>query len=91
MLARTQVRDIARFTAKQFGSYQARAYHAGLERTFGLLADFPQIGADAGELLTGARRFRFQSHQVFYSEELGGVLIRGLIHVAQQLRPNLFN
>lgn len=28
----------------RFGSYQADAYLAGLERTFGLLADFPGIG-----------------------------------------------
>ncbi|MGO9741867.1 MAG: type II toxin-antitoxin system RelE/ParE family toxin [Roseiarcus sp.] len=61
-LARRQIRGIGRYTLKRFGDYQARAYHAGLERTFGLLADFPKIGAEAGEWLSGARRFRFQSH-----------------------------
>jgi toxin ParE1/3/4 len=34
------------FEAK-FSRYQAEAYHAGLERTFGLLADFPGIGIAA--------------------------------------------
>jgi len=42
--ARAQLIDIYEFTAATFGPYQAEAYHAGLERTFGLLADFPRIG-----------------------------------------------
>lgn len=48
----------------RFGRYQAEAYLAGLERTFGLLADFPGIGQKADELRAGFRRFRFQSHLV---------------------------
>jgi toxin ParE1/3/4 len=42
--ARSQLIDIYEFTTATFGPYQAEAYHAGLERTFGLLADFPRIG-----------------------------------------------
>jgi toxin ParE1/3/4 len=67
--ARRQVRDIGRFTERRWGAYQAQAYHAGLERTFGLLAHFPKIGVPVDELLVGARRFRFQSHNIFYTEE----------------------
>jgi toxin ParE1/3/4 len=73
-----------------FGAYQAEAYHAGFERTFGLIADFPRIGASAEELAPGYRRFRFQSHNIFYSEEESRVLIRAIIHVAMNLRPDLF-
>ena len=78
------------YTEEKFGAYQAEAYHAGLERTFGLLADFPGIGTSADEIRTGYRRFRFQSHYVFYTQETGYVFIRGLIHVRQDLRPSLF-
>jgi toxin ParE1/3/4 len=88
--ARDQIRDIGRFTKQHFGAYQAQAYHAGLERTFGLLADFPKMGVAADELLIGLRRFRFQSHAVFYTEEGGGILIRAVFHAKQALRPNLF-
>jgi toxin ParE1/3/4 len=42
--ARAQVHEIYDYSAATFGSYQADAYHAGLERTSGLLADFPRIG-----------------------------------------------
>ena len=91
--ARKQIRDIGRFSKRRFGDYHARAYHAGLERTFGLLADFPNIGVGADELLTGARRFRFQSHVIFYTqiENSVDILIRAVFHAAQNLRPDLFD
>ena len=72
------------------GAYQAEAYYAGLERTFGLLADFPRIGQPVDELRAGYRRFRFQSHFVFYTAEAGGVTIRAILHVATDIRPQLF-
>jgi toxin ParE1/3/4 len=67
------------------------AYHSGLERTFGLLADFPKMGASVEELLTGARRFRFQSHDIFYTEEADAILIRAVFHITQNVRPDLFD
>jgi toxin ParE1/3/4 len=56
-----------------------------------LLADFPSIGTSADELVAGYRRFRFQSHYIFYTEENDHVLIRAVIHVRQNLRPSLFD
>ena len=82
--------DIYDFTDDKFGRYQADAYHAGFERTFGLIADFPGIGRSADELLPGLRRFRFQSHTIFYSFENDQVLIRTIVHVKQDLRSDLF-
>jgi len=72
--ARNQIRDIGRFSKRRFGVYHAKAYRAGLERTFGLLADFPKMGVAADELLIGVRRFRFQSHIIFYTEDGGDIL-----------------
>ncbi len=54
--ARADLIDIYDFTEGAFGPYQAEAYHAGLERTFGLLADFPRIGPSVDELRPGYRR-----------------------------------
>jgi toxin ParE1/3/4 len=88
--ARSDLLNIYAFSDARFGRYQADAYHAGFERTFGLLADFPGIGTSADELVAGYRRFRFQSHYIFYTEEADHVLIRALIHVRQNLRPALF-
>ena len=88
--ARSDLLNIYAFSDAKFGRYQADAYHAGFERTFGLLADFPGIGTNSDELVAGYRRFRFQAHYIFYTEEADHVLIRALIHVRQNLRPALF-
>lgn len=88
--AREQLVEIYVFTARTFGAYQAEAYHAGFERTFDLIANFPLIGAAVDELAPGHRRFRFQSHHIFYTLEKDGVLIRALFHAAMSIRPELF-
>jgi toxin ParE1/3/4 len=88
--AKADLLEIYDQTETRFGSYQAEAYLAGLERTFGLLADFPRIGQDAGAIRAGYRRFRFQAHIVFYSDDTDGVFIRAIIHAARDIRPELF-
>jgi toxin ParE1/3/4 len=88
--ARTHLYDIYEYTASTFGEYQAQAYHSGLERTFGLIADFPGIGQLAEELAKGHKRFRFQAHFIFYTEEADHILIRAIFHHAQKIRPELF-
>ena len=88
--ARGQLIDVYAYTAERFGPYQAEAYYAGLERTFGLLADFPRIGQPVDELAQGHRRFRFQAHYIFYTEESEDILVRASLHTAQDIRPQLF-
>lgn len=88
--ARADLVDIYDFTESKFGAYQAEAYYAGLIRTFGLLADFPRIGQPVDEVAAGYRRFRFQSHFIFYSEQPDVVEIRAIVHSAKDIRPQLF-
>jgi toxin ParE1/3/4 len=89
--ARAQVHEIYDYSAATFGTYQANAYHAGLERTFGLLADFPRIGQLVEELALGHRRFRFQAHHIFYTEDGDHIVIRAIYHHSRAIRPELFN
>jgi toxin ParE1/3/4 len=89
--ARAELVVIYDETEARFGLYQADAYLAGLERTFGLLADFPGIGQSADELVTGFRRFRFQAHIIFYTQDSEGVVIRAVVHEARDIRPELFS
>lgn len=83
--------EIYDFTEQTFGAYQAAAYHAGLERMFDLLASFPRIGRAIDEIAPGFRRFRFQAHFVFYTEEPEFVLIRAVFHRAREIKPDLFD
>ena len=82
--------EIYDHTEQTFGTYQAEAYHAGLAHTFALLADFPRIGIPVDEIASGFRRFRFQSHAVFYTEEPDFILIRAVLHQAREIRPGVF-
>jgi toxin ParE1/3/4 len=86
-----KLRDIFECTDETFGRYQADAYHAGLEKTFGLIAEFPRIGRASDELVPGLRRFRFQSHHIFYVLDDKHVLILQIFHVSQDIRPELFD
>ncbi len=83
--------EIYDYTDQTFGAYQADAYHAGLERTFDLLANFPRIGLAVNEIAAGFRRFRFQAHLVFYTEEDDFILIRAVLHQAREIKPDLFD
>ena len=87
--ARHELIKIYEFTEARFGRYQAEAYLAGLERTFGLIADFPGIGVAVDEIAQNHRRFRFQSHFVFYTD-IGEVVIRSIQHHARKIRLDLF-
>ncbi len=77
-------------THRTFGAAQAEAYTEGLNRTFGLIADFPGIGNSADEIKAGYRRFRFQSHLIFYTTEANQIVIRALIHARRNIRDELF-
>jgi len=88
--AAEQLLDIYASTAGKFGVYQAEAYHAGFERTFDLIANFPLIGVAVDDLAPGHKRFRFQAHHIFYTVEDNGVLIRATFHAAMSIRPQLF-
>jgi toxin ParE1/3/4 len=89
--AEAELIEIYEHSATRFGPYQAEAYLAGLERTFGLLADFPKIGQPVDDLAPGYRRFRFQVHLVFYTEEADRIVIRAVIHGSRDIRPALFD
>ena len=88
--ARVDLINIYDFSEERFGTYQADAYYAGLIRSFGLLADFPLIGQTADDLFAGLRRFRFQSHLIFYTVKPNHVEVRAILHASQDIRSQLF-
>lgn len=88
--AKAQLLAIYKHTVGAFGPYQADAYYSGLAHTFDLLADFPLMGPNAETLAPGLRRFRFQSHNIFYTAEDGKIFIRQILDTRMQARPDLF-
>lgn len=69
------LRGIADYGLKNFGFAKARQYRRGLDECFRFLAHTPAVGLSADELVSGIRRYRYQSHWIFYSASDHGVTI----------------
>ena len=82
---------IADYTDSHFGQSQTEAYLVGLESSFELIGQFPEIGVAAFEIKQGLRRYHFQMHNIFYTQQDGFVLIENIIHTACTIRQSLFS
>jgi toxin ParE1/3/4 len=78
--ADADVQAIAEGSVLQWGLARAEQYVLGLHRTFGLLAEFPDIGRDAGHIRPGYRKIESGSHSVFYQKTGDDVLIVRVLH-----------
>ena len=87
----TQIEVLVSYTDETFGPNQTAAYIAGLESSFDLLVRFPDIGAAAFEIKPGLRRYRYQSHYIFYTEQGDFIGIEAIVHVNRNIRPDLFD
>jgi len=85
------IEAIVAYTDETFGLNQTAAYIAGIESSFDLLVKFPGIGAAAFEVKTGLRRYRYQSHYIFYTEQGEHIRIEDIVHVSRSIRPDLFD
>lgn len=60
-LAKSDLKEIYRYTVENFGESQAREYLEGLDHSFDLLTDNPKMGRLVEENI---RRYIFKSHLV---------------------------
>jgi toxin ParE1/3/4 len=88
--ARRDLDEIYEYGFTTFGEYQADAYHSGLERMFGLLADFPRMAPKVEGFNPLTRRFRFQSHFIYYREQPSFVSVLAIVHHARDWRRKPF-
>lgn len=77
------LKDIYRYTRRQFGRPQALTYLNELESVFELIGEQPRIG----RIYQGRiRQFVHNRHIVLYRIETDGVLIVQILHGAQRRR-----
>ena len=67
--AAAKLRVILRESEVKFGRHQTGLYHAGFVKTFELLSLFPGIALRVDHLRSGYRRYRFESHIIFFTVE----------------------
>jgi toxin ParE1/3/4 len=89
--ALSHIDEIVAYTDETFGANQTAAHIAGMESSFDLLVRFPGIGAAAFEVKQGLRRYRYQSHYIFYTEQGDYIGIEAVLHVNRSIRPDLFD
>jgi len=66
--AKSDLRQIATFTEKQWGRAQRNLYLKQIDDAFHLLADTPLAGKDCGYIKEGCRKFPQGSHVIFYKD-----------------------
>lgn len=64
--AKSDLKDIARFTQKRWGREQRNKYLALLDNSFYRLAENPAIGKDCSEIKEGYLKFPTGSHVIYY-------------------------
>ena len=87
--AESDLSEIADYTIETFGIEQARCYMDGLEACFQTLADKSLDGHSADGLAPRLRRFRHQSHMVFYIPDEEGVFIVRVLHQSMDFQRHL--
>lgn len=78
--ADTDIEAIAETSLRHWGLARAEQYIMGLHETFHMLAEFPELGRDAGEIRPGYRKIETASHSIFYRKTETGVLIMRVLH-----------
>jgi toxin ParE1/3/4 len=87
--ALNDIREIGRFTQTQWGPERRRAYLAGLDQKFSLLADNPEISPERAEFDPPVRIQPHERHLVVYIVEKDGILIVRVLHGSMDIAPHL--
>ncbi len=64
--AKSDLKDIARFTQKRWGRDQRNKYLKDLDACFFRLADNPSLGRECSEVRAGYHKFPTGSHVIYY-------------------------
>ncbi len=68
--AKSDLKDIARFTQKRWGVEQRNKYLKVLDDSFHQLARNPAAGRSCNEIKTGYYKFPTGSHMIFYRKKV---------------------
>lgn len=66
--AKSDLKEIARFTSRRWGNEQRNVYLKQFDDSFWLLAEGPDIGKACDEIRDGYRKFPQGSHVIFYKQ-----------------------
>ena len=83
--AQADIREIGRYTQKQWGKDQRRVYLDGLNDRFLLLANTPLLAAERQTLDPPVRIHPYEKHLIVYVIEEGSILIIRVLHQSMDI------
>ncbi|GLS84545.1 type II toxin-antitoxin system RelE/ParE family toxin [Paraferrimonas haliotis] len=86
--AKSDLKDIARFTSRRWGREQRNVYLKQFDESFWLLAENPDIGKACNDIRHGYRKFPQSSHVIFY-KQIGSqqIQIIRILHKSMDVNP----
>jgi toxin ParE1/3/4 len=87
--AKADLAAIRLHSVREFGGDVADAYFLGFKAAFALLREHPHAGPTKSELGSDIRCFVHRRHLILYSVEGDIVLVRRIVHHAQDARRAL--
>ena len=89
--ARADLKNIAAYTQKTWGSEQRRTYIKGLDTTFHFLAENPLSGVACDYIQEGLRKHLHQHHTIFYDSSDDAIFIVRVLHKSMDVDSQLKN
>ncbi len=81
------VEEILAYSVKNFGVDQTQHYFEALKECIELLADNPNMGHSAEDILPEYLRFPHESHVVFYKKSSPSIIVVRILH--ERMDPKL--
>ena len=81
------VEEILTYSVNNFGVTQTQHYFEALKKCIELLADNPNMGHSAEDILPEYLRFPHESHIIFYKSLSSSILVVRILH--ERMDPNL--
>ncbi len=78
--ATRDIEGILTNSVKSFGATQTEHYFEALKECIELLADNPNIGRNAEDILPEYFRFPYESHVIFYKKLSTSILVVRILH-----------
>ena len=89
--ARADLKNIAAYTQRTWGSLQRRTYIKGLDAAFHFLADNPLSGVACDYIDKNLRKHRHEHHTIFYENSNGSIFIVRVLHKSMDVDTQLKN
>tara|TARA_R110000782_G_scaffold82663_11_gene162480 strand:+ start:2200 stop:2499 length:300 start_codon:yes stop_codon:yes gene_type:complete len=89
--ARADLKNIAAYTQKTWGTSQRIDYLKGLDLAFHCLAENPLSGITCDYIISGLRKHCYESHIIFYENRNSTVFIARVLHSSMDVEPKLKN